>query len=753
MNKYNSLKQLLFIFEGIILLSFSYQNVQAADTNPDYQHALDTAPKGLKWSDDTFVIADFQKAAENRRRNSLIKDFRGTSTDHHSSLINNVEIQTINDKTSVIKMTNDNWQTGAVWSNKDKSNYFDIDKEQIASMWLYFGKTNSDPSDLPGDGMAFVLQNDPNGGDSIALSANGIPVNGQSLGVWGADWDIENDDPKKLAATAIQNSWALEFDTFANMERTNITGEGVSFDSELANISRSGRHIAGNYPASPDTYQFGVGYPYYFSMNHNNLKYRTNLVDSKWHHVTIKWTPTQTDQGTLTYKYDDKDPDTGMPIENPVTSTFTLDTKKFGLTKDNRKLYWGFTGSTGRNSENNLVIFESIPSFVDAKATSSIHDNVQNQDINDKYDTVDPNTNISYKYNLEYVGWSKNWHDINAIMGVPSYVHFTSGTVTYPDSLTNNKPQPIPESVFQNENATQLEYLLPEQLDHVNSKAIIELNGTTEKKVSTQLTVPKVHASFEGDNLITDTTTQSFKIRSRALSLESDSPNPIKTNEGMDVTIPGKVSYADPNIAPDYQNLNVYQTLNGVTTNLGKIVDEYGNFNIQIDSYLLDKINTLTFYVTDDDNNQSNTIMRQILLGGNLAFGHVQEKIAFKPVNGSYTKKVIPRSDNWQIDVVDSRNKGSQWSVQAKATDLKTINNKFLNGKIIYRDSKGKTHYLDNNINVATNTKDSDDTQTKNITDNWTSNDGILLLMNKGNQAGIYSGQISWSLLDSIPNE
>jgi hypothetical protein len=121
--------------------------------------------------------------------------------------------------------------------------------------------------------------------------------------------------------------------------------------------------------------------------------------------------------------------------------------------------------------------------------------------------------------------------------------------------------------------------------------------------------------------------------------LESDSPNPIKTNEGMDVTIPGKVSYADPNIAPDYQNLNVYQTLNGVTTNLGKIVDEYGNFNIQIDSYLLDKINTLTFYVTDDDNNQSNTIMRQILLGGNLAFGHVQEKIAFKPVNGSYTKK------------------------------------------------------------------------------------------------------------------
>lgn len=648
MHKNDALKRLIFALMGLMLL-FLYSNnihiAQAAD-NADYQNALKTAPKGLKWSDDTFVIADFQKAVDNRKHKTLDQSLINPLVDHHSSLTNNVEITTTSNQTSVIKMTNDNWQTGAVWSNKTKSNYFDITHEQIASMWLYFGKINQD---LPGDGMAFVLQNDPNGENSIALSADGTPVNGQSLGVWGADWNVENEDPNKLAATAIQNSWALEFDTFVNMERNYITGEGVSFDSEIPNVSSSLRHIAGNYPASPDTYKFGIGYPYYFSMVHNNLQAKPDLVDSKWHHVTIKWTPnpTNADKGDLTYKYNDKDPVTGMPIKNPTTSTFTLDTKKFGLNGNDKKLYWGFTGSTGRNSENNLVIFESIPSFVSAEATSAIYDDTQGgQEITDSYNTVDPNSNIRYKYSLKYKGWSQNWHNIDAIMGVPDHVHFTSGTVTYPNSPLNTNPRPIPESVFQNPDAKQLEYLLPEQLDANSRDAIIELNGTTEKVVPTSLTVPAIHTPFDGDNLITDTITQSFKIRSRALSLDSNSPNPIRVKGKEDVTVPGHVTYADSSTTPSYSSLTVYQNLNGTTTNLGNIVDKTGNFNININNQMLDKINTLSFYVTDNKNNTSNTITRQILLEGSLAFGHIQEEVAFQSVKDTQSEQLVQKANN-----------------------------------------------------------------------------------------------------------
>lgn len=103
--------------------------------------------------------------------------------------------------------------------------------------------------------------------------------------------------------------------------------------------------------------------------------------------------------------------------------------------------------------------------------------------------------------------------------------------------------------------------------------------------------------------------------------------------------------------------------------------------------------------------------------------------------------------------MVDSRKKGSQWTVQANSTKLKAKDGTALKGNLIYRDTNGKDHNLDGNIAVAYNTKDSDSTQTKNITDSWTSNSGILLLMDKDNKAGEYGGVINWSLLDSIPNE
>lgn len=110
--------------------------------------------------------------------------------------------------------------------------------------------------------------------------------------------------------------------------------------------------------------------------------------------------------------------------------------------------------------------------------------------------------------------------------------------------------------------------------------------------------------------------------------------------------------------------------------------------------------------------------------------------------------------NNWQIDVIDSREKGSSWSVQASAsklTDSKT-HQKF-DGALIYRDHAGKVSYLNNDLTIAENFKDDDDTQEKSITENWNSQDGILLLSNSQNKAGNYSGEINWSLVDSLNNK
>jgi len=771
----DSKKLVVVVLELLLLiissLSVGYHLVKGAD-NQNYLNALKSAPKGLTWDNHDFVIANFGEAAKYRKANPMVDGYfehyinNDNYVDHQSNMINNAEIvdskNPNSENTSIIKMTNDYHQTGAVWSNQNRENYFDIAHEQIASMWLYFGEIK--PREKPGDGMAFVLHNDPNGENTIALSATGIPVNGQSLGVWGADWDVKNPHSQILADTAIQNSWALEFDTFLNYQTDSaqITGEGVSFDGGIPNIN--GQHIAGGYPAQADTYFRNYNSNYYYTMNHSKPKDQLNLVDQKWHHVTIKWTPdlSKPNTGTLNYRYNDKDPDTGKPIsDNNVTSTsFVLDTTKFGLKGNNTKLYWGFTGSTGRNSENNLLIFESIPSFVDAEATPAIYDDTKGGTEIKSGETVDPNDDIRYTYSLNYKGWAKQWNYINAIMDVPDNVHFTSGTVTYKDSTAGSAPRPIPASVFENINDKKITYKLPEGLNKDSRNAVIELKGHTEKIAPKVLNVPSAHASFQGDNLIKDANTVPFKISQKSLSLDSSTGNPIKIKPNDGVDIPAQVSYVGSNGTPNYANMSVYQTLNGKTTRLQNIIHSDGSFTLSIINSDLHDSNDLSFYVQDDNYyynyGTSNRVTRKIITDGGLSFGIVQPTASFKAIQSYSSNRLVPRLGKWQVDVHDSRETGSSWTVQAKATNL--INGqKKLNGHLVYKDPRNNTvsTLINNPVTVATGTKEPLDTDIKNITDSWTSQNGILLAMDHPyrNEKGTYTGTINWNLIDGIKND
>ncbi len=711
-----------------------------SETNSDYENALKSTPKGLKWAN-----SDFMKA-----------EFPGNQAEIvPSKNPNNLD-------TSVIKMTNSTYQVGGIWGNQDNNNYFDISHEQIASMWLYFGNTG----DTPGDGMAFVLHNDPRGLKTIAWdNGKGRAVNGQSLGVWGADWDWSQKDSRVLAKSAIQNSWALEFDTYVNKLNTfdTISGEGVSFD---AAYSDSNQHIAYSYPGSAGTYiisppLFGEYTKYYYLLKHQGMIKNVDIVNSTWHHVTIKWTPSSTTKdgipvsGSLNYKFNDKNPN-GTPNNGSdmKENTAQIDTSYFNLKPQHTILYWGFTGSTGKYFENNLVVFESIPSFVDAEAKAAIYDDSQNsREITENDSEVEPNDDIRYNYSLNYKGWSKNWNHINAMMDVPKNVHFTSGTVTYPDSPINKKPRPIPQEVFDKANSdNKLNYTLTEQLDSNSRNAVIELQGKTEKTAPTQLTVPSAHASFQGDNLITDTDSVSFHIRQRLLTLESDSPHIIKLKASEDAIISGQLNYIGSG-TPDFQSMIVHYKLNKQSYSVSGKIDKSGKVSFSINHQDLSKINSLEFYVTDTDNvTNTNIITRKIQVGGLLSFGKIQDNLAFQSTNGSFNNKTIQRSGNWQINVVDSREKGSYWNVQAKASDLIINNKNKLKGHLFYRNSKGKETPLDNNVSVASHIKDIDDPQTKNITDSWTTNTGILLDLNSNNQAGKYTGKIEWTLSDTLQN-
>jgi len=785
------LNNIIFIF-GIIILSicsffsFSDLTIMAEDTtNPDFENALRTTPKGLNWDNDAFKIADFNKAYQNRVSAGTNLGNHSSENTVNSSKMNNAKIiQSTNPKTpntSVIQMTNDNYQTGAVWSNREKENYFDMNHEQIASMWIYFGelpvknildnygriikKLNTSPA----DGMAFVLHNDPNGEDAISLSSDGIPVNGQSLGVWGADWDNTNTKASKLALNAIQKSWALEFDTFANIENDSSKEEGVSFDHGIKNIGSTSQHIVGNYPGENDTY-ISAGYTYgnYFEMQQKNpllfnpYNNSQSLVDSKWHHVTIKWTPNiGTVTGRLSYAYDDKYPETGLKKETEHTSDFTIATTKLGLPgtlgsteNDDKRLYWGFTGSTGINSENNLLVFESIPSYVDVEAKSSVYDYSQNPNgiqITANNNEVTSNSEIKYKFSLNYKGWTRTWDNIKASMKIPDHVKFTNGTVTYSNSSTNQKPQPITSNVFQNIQDNTLQFKLPESLNPKNRNAVIELMGRVDQTSSTKLTVPSVHADFDGNNLITGADTQSFTIKPQHLTLSSDMPNPITITQEQDAMIAGQATYDGQN--PNYQNLVIHQVLNGNDSIVNSKVDTSGKFSFNIRNQDLEKINNLDLYVTYYDNGTkyiSNHVYRQISIGGLLKI-NASKTLNFQNVYGTRGERIIPRLNDWQIDVTDSRKKGSGWHLFAEVTKALTDSKgNELNANIIYKDPKDEIHLLNEPYPISTNIKDSDETQTKHITDEWTSSTGILLKLNQQVNPGTYTAELSWILKDSI---
>ncbi|MBC1797668.1 DUF5011 domain-containing protein [Listeria booriae] len=121
-----------------------------------------------------------------------------------------------------------NQQVGGLWS--DPLNKVDLTKNFHIKADLYMG---ANPNGA--DGMAFVMQNDPRGGNAIGTA-------GGALGVYGSDY--------------IQNALAVEFDTFYNGEMDKyvsparehmaitVPSGAASLDHHALNVLPEGEHFA-----------------------------------------------------------------------------------------------------------------------------------------------------------------------------------------------------------------------------------------------------------------------------------------------------------------------------------------------------------------------------------------------------------------------------------------------------------------------------------------------------------------------------
>lgn len=713
----------------------------------DLENALKNAPDGLQ------IANLFQ-----------LGTFRG----NQAKIINTNSLN--KNKNSILQVTDAPNQLGAIWGNVDAGNYIDVSKNQTLSMWLYFGKQNSKYDNI-GDGMAFVLQN--GGTDAISTFHKGQADQrygyGESLGVWGTDFDPDHDiSLEEFASTAIPNSFAIEFDTFSDQAGANyIDGNGNDFDKYLSGV----QHIAMGYPDSIKTYHPQQSYPYgnestkrYFIMNHSNVKIVKNLTDGKWHHVTIDYEKNKDNTGTLSYFFDDKSTD-GRLDPRPQKICRQIDISHFKLKSGNTKLRWGFTGSTGKYFENNLISFESVPSFVNGKVETGLFDETKKTQISGKDGedkSVSSGDKLTFKYELKYLSGIKPWKNTRADIKIPNYVEVNSIDILYHDKTKESASIiPFTSDASSKEFKFKLNNALTDH-DPVNPDATISVH-TTVKQVEKDINVPSAHARFKSDYLIEDAESPQFTINGPDLDLKLIQPDNNRFPNKSSVPKNVKIKYYvwTRNVIPISAIAIFYSInrgpLNWITpdflqqdkANVLSIDGEKftsGKYTISVfaknmSTQLTTKTQSIDFYVLGD---------------GSIIFDSVSPTVSFASITNKSGPAIIHRNKEWTVNVIDNRiidlnnRKKYEWELQVSATPfIDTVNQNIFNGRMIFKASDGSVIPI--GIYPRTiyhEVKTDNQTQKYEITKHWDSNHGILLKQNGPNNDGTYHSILTWSLVD-----
>ncbi|MFC6261365.1 L-type lectin family protein [Levilactobacillus fujinensis] len=762
---------------GAVVASFSWGlwhgTVVGQAVTTDPQSVLNSAPQSLKVAGNSY----FNKP-----------DTIGSGT---SQISNAAQILT-GSKGDGVSLTQDGAANtgGAIWSNGKSFNMY---KNQRASMWVYIGTNGA----TPGDGIAFVLQNSSNS----AFSGTG-----ESLGVWGVDPRKAGSTTTDLQNSAIQKSWALEFDTgvdqtvpaknwivnqtdpnsfdigqyTANDDGTNPVFNGIGYNpgsgNDDINETIKGEHIASNYPdmntsyyAYPQAGKFFTGYGGIFNIpqysygtyNYFGLAHRGLIRDNSgdrfmslgnWQHITLDYTaPTDGgNTGTITYSYNDKDATTGAPKpqNNNTYARESIDLSNLDVSESDPNVYWGFTGTTGTNSETSVVAFEQVPGQANVNSTATLTDETKNNATITSGYGVSGNDAVKATYTLNYESGEEDWSNIKSSLNLPANINWNKAEISYPNSTTATKSL-SPADISNNKLDVNVD-----NLNSSNNQAVITLEGTANNVAATSATAV---SSFVGDNAITSAKTNSFKITASPFTV-SLSPKTIAANANTATTVKGSVSSTDSTVTGSNTTLTATMTApDGTVTDiaakdidLSTTANAAGgyDFTVNIDKVLAGS-STVQVSAKSSSYSASDTAT---VTGGTVDFGDTSGAMTFETttLSGSGTQ-TVPRDESngaWRLDVDSSLIAGSSWKVTAKTAGMYNDNvpDSELDGALIYKNAAGTTTLnSDDGTVVSSDTTDGTANST-NIASDWTSNSGILLNVNGGAVNGSYTGTIDWTL-------
>ncbi|WP_428958587.1 WxL domain-containing protein [Levilactobacillus brevis] len=616
----------------------------------------------------------------------------------------------------------------------------------------------------------FVNSAKPNGTDFVLPSPNpdGITKISGNIGALGPLSAPNTDANNKL-----------------KVANNNIADAANGYDANAGNVS-SYPHIASNYPGEPSTYTLNSlgsvyigGYKALFSgtptdtqqltynwatLNHEgvlsypNTGHGGKLSNGKWHHLSIDYKKaTSTNDGVMTYTYDDKDPDTGAKQtngtdygaleENKMSQQVNITPSKLGASEANPTVWWGFTGSTGMASENNLVAFEQIPNLANINSSGTMTDTTTNKDVTDNA-TIQGNDHVKVNYNVSYESGTSAWENIKSKIAVPQNITYKTAKITYTKKSGATETVTLdPSDLSQNGIDLQLDHNLNNESDSDYVSADITLTGVA-KNPSAQTTIAATTGSFTGTQAIASVDIPSFTIAPSTLNLQLDQSK-VTASGDSDVQLTGKITSTATLDSND--KLILHPSINGndLATSKLSTTDKPGIFTVSVPvKQLSSGENTFEVYATDSTGDSSNTGTVTITLGS-LSFGTVSDSAAFKDTTLDGSQQTAGTNGDWNLNVQDTRAVGSQWTLSAKISQPFKVNDQALKGSLMYKTANGTEAITADNTPIVTHTKTASDSSTTNVAGSWNTDSGLLLDVGSSNTAGTYSGQLTWTLQDA----
>lgn len=623
--------------------------------------------------------------------------------------------------------------------------------------------------------------------ETLVLSNNGM-----NIGSDGSDATVFNDTINGYDTSVVSQSIPDDYPN-RNDEGTKI-GSGGGFG-----------HIALTYPGNPETYvdvttnsdfanDSSYWYPFtkFYSQIHTNTV-ETSLINDedlsgkelKWHHISMTWTPSEDKKtATISYSFNDKNLDgtinynyNGTLNKNDfirIDKSAKVNLSTFGNIKDN-KLLWGFTGanSNDANVQSKLAIFESIPALVSIEPDIYIKDNTLNKIITDNkedsnYTTdkfVNSGDDLTINYNLTYLSGRKNWSDIAANITLPDNIDFSNNeesiaTITF----ENGEKEMIPVSQLNGQNIT---YKINHELSLDNKVMNVAINGKAVNETDKDIDVMAKASKFSSDDNITTLSTPEFTIKYKkdwklVLNSNKQKIDLLKTN---DDTVPvlnleASLNY-DYKVEHDFEandpivyNIKIgdktYSAITSVNT-AGKTVTHEIPLNELISKddfwkeFPVGKTTEIQVTAMDKDSILSNTYSYFVTVQPNKSVEiQADQQLKFQPTQGVDIHKVLKRQSDFDLKVISNN---SDWKLYGRASELNNGESNF-NGNVVYIDDDDQAFDMSQKTFIDENNQET--TGTYDITDDWESDEGVLLSQLGLNGAGEYVGEIQWIVSNSI---